>query len=406
MLSQLLRGAGVVALGTALGQGMVLLATPWLARLYSPSEFGALALIATVSNVATATACLRYDLALPSCDGTSAKPLLKVAITAAFGVAMLVYCAGAVWALSRKGALPTPFGHSWLIALCVFLVGVYQVALGWATRLRAFGRVALIRFAQGFSFSVLAMLHEFGLVLAHVLSFAVAMPAVARAARSGRADDVGVVETAQRYSQFPLVSLPGALLDVMGYSLCIWIITGVFGAADAGQFAQIQRVVGAPLMLTGLSLGQVLLRHSSDVSKNFSLLQRLFRRVLGGVGLLSAVVVLSAATIGEPVLHWLLGPRWRVNVLFITPIAMAVSVRACASSLSTILITLRRFDLALYWQIAYFASAAIVLRFLASRLAFGGFVIAYGIHECCFYGAYLFLINYAIRSLPCAASSV
>ena len=56
MITRLFRGAGAVAAGTAAGQGTVLFITPLLARQYSPSEFGSLALLLTVSNIATALA--------------------------------------------------------------------------------------------------------------------------------------------------------------------------------------------------------------------------------------------------------------------------------------------------------------------------------------------------------------
>lgn len=405
MLRQLARGVSTVALGTALGQGTILLATPWLARLYAPSDFGALAIMVTISNIATAAACLRYDLALPSCDNRHARPLLIVALACALGISIAVFCVDAVLVVFSHASLRAPFNRTWAAALCVALVGTYQVTLAWVTRAGAFGRVAAIRFAQGFCFSGLAAVHFIGLVLAHVLSFGAALPTLWRAARARTGQQSSIVETARRYRQFPCVSLPGALLDVVGYSFCIWIISNTYGSADAGQFAQIQRVVGAPLMLTGVSLGQVLLRHSADVMRDTAQLQQLFSRVSRGLALLGAVVVLLTAACGEPLLHWLLGRQWRVNVSFITPIALAVAVRACASPLSTILITLRRFDLALYWQVAYFASAVTVLRFLASHLNFGTFVITYAAHECVFYSVYVFLIQSAIRSSRCVASS-
>jgi O-antigen/teichoic acid export membrane protein len=187
--------------------------------------------------------------------------------------------------------------------------------------------------------------------------------------------------------------------------VCIWVVSSSYGASGAGQFAQIQRLVGAPLMLAGMSIGQVLLRHSADVMHDPPMLNELFSRLLKAMGMLGLAVVFVIAVAGEPVLRWVLGPQWRADFLFITPISLAVAVRACASPLSTILVTLRRFDLTLRWQAAYFASASILFWLATSHLRIEGFVIFYAVHECLFYAAYLLIIHSAVRSWSCAASS-
>lgn len=404
-MRQLARGAGTVAAGTALGQGAVVLATPWLARIYTPAEFGALALIVTVTNLATSGACLRYDMALPSAPDEHARPLFIVANAVAIFAAVTAFSVGEFLNCIQRVPLRPPFDEPWLIGGCVLLVGLYQAGVAWATRIREFARVAALRISQGLCFSGLAATHFVSLVFAQVLSFAPAVPTAVKALRRRAAGEIGVFRAARLYAQFPLLSLPGAMLDVTGYSLCIWIISAVYGTSDAGQFAQIQRLIGGPLMLMAMSLGQVLLKHSADAAYSSEAMRRLFSRVLLGLVGLAGCVVVFIAAFGTPVLHLILGEQWRVNAQFIVPLAVAVSARACASPLSTFLISLRRFDIALCWQAAYFMSALFVLRFLALHLSFESFAMAYGCHELVFYGAYLLLIRIAVWTVPCAAYS-
>jgi O-antigen/teichoic acid export membrane protein len=404
-IRQLARGASIVAAGTVLGQGAILIVTPWLARIYTPADFGALALIATVTNVATRGACLRYDMALPSAPEEHGRPLFIVAIVAAMVVASTAFFVCEIINFIHGAPLRPPFDEPWIIGTCVLLVGVYQAGMAWATRLRAFSSVAGLRIAQGLCFSGLAASHFVSLVFAQVVSFATALPTVFKGLRGGKGRDIGAFRVARLHRQFPLLSLPGAMLDAVGYSLCIWIISAVYGAPDAGQFSQIQRLIGGPLMLTAQSLGQVLLKHSADATYSSEAMRRLFSRLRFSLIGLAGCVVTCTAAFGTPILHLLLGAQWRVNFEFIVPLAVAVSARACASPLSTFLITLRRFDISLYWQIAYFLSALIVLRLLASHLSFESFAIAYGCHELVFYAGYLWLIGTAVRTTPCAAYS-
>ena len=398
MLRNLLKGAGVVALGTAIGQGVVLLATPYLARIYTPAQFGQLALLASISNVAAAVGCLRYDLAIPGSDQRDARPLVILCTLASTGIALAT--AFGLTALTGLVQLrvPTPFDSPLMIGACILLVGLQQAALGHAIRRRAYRSVAGVRLLQGVSFTAMAALPILGLVWSHVLSFVAALPVLRQSLRrnSGGDQRLGVVALSHR--EFPLQSLPGAILDVVGFSVCVWVLTGAYGNTEAGHFSQVQRIVGAPLMLVGISIGQVLLRHSVDLVDDRPALRRLLLRILKSLGLIAAVTLATVSLVGTPVLHSLLGAQWRVDTEFLVLVAIAVLVRACVSPLSAVLVTLRRFDLGLAWQAAYFVSALALMPWVASSVGSTGFLRFYALHECLFYFAYLAIINFAIKN--------
>jgi O-antigen/teichoic acid export membrane protein len=405
ILTSILRGTGSIAFGTALGQGIILAVTPLLARHYSPADFGALALLMTVSNIATAVACARYDLALPGASVTEAPILLRLTSIVASVLSGLVFIVMIVAAFISDAPWPSPFNAAWLVALCVLLVGFQQIAIGSSTRERLYINIGAIRFAQGSAFAFLAVLPGVGLIAAHALSFVVAFPTVIKRLRGTCASVPQLIQTARDRRDFPIVSLPGALLDVVGYSACIWIVVHFFGAYDAGQFSQIQRVLGAPLMLIAISAAQVLLRTGVDYVQDRESMVSLMRNLCIFVGIVALILVSAVVLVGEPFLEWLLGDQWRVDASFVVPITVAVTVRACVSPISTLLISMRRFDIALIWQIIYFVSSVVVLSLAASNLDINGFVLVYAVHETVLYSIYVLFIAKAIRSLPCAASS-
>jgi O-antigen/teichoic acid export membrane protein len=131
----------------------------------------------------------------------------------------------------------------------------------------------------------------------------------------------------------------------------------------------------------------------------------LMRNLCIFVGIVALILVSAVVLVGEPFLEWLLGDQWRVDASFVVPITVAVTVRACVSPISTLLISMRRFDIALIWQIIYFVSSVVVLSLAASNLDINGFVLVYAVHETVLYSIYVLFIAKAIRSLPCAASS-
>lgn len=393
MLGTVLRRAGGLGVGTAIGQGVVLAATPWLVRAYGPASFGVLALLITVTNIAIATGCARFDLALPSADDEDVPGLARLCILIATlaGVAVAAVAALAGALSPAQGALGALVGQPVLLGSCVFLAATFQAASSVLLRQGNITAMAALRGVQGALFVGLALGGGVGLLWAQALSFAPAcafLPAILRrpAARGMRA-------AASTYRSFAILGLPGTVLDVVGYSLCIWIVTFAYGAAGSGELSQVQRIVGAPLMLVSISLGQILLRQSAELQHDLPRLRQLIGQLLGllGAGAIAALAVV--ALVGEPVLGWLLGEGWNVSGPFIVAVCAAVFVRACVSPVSAILPTFRRFDLALRWQLLYFVSAAIVFTLASRSLSLDRFVILYALHEAVLYLIYLRIIT-------------
>ncbi len=58
------RSVALVTTGTALGQGLVLVSAPLLTRLYTPTDFGVLAVYGSIVSLVAVAASLRYELAI------------------------------------------------------------------------------------------------------------------------------------------------------------------------------------------------------------------------------------------------------------------------------------------------------------------------------------------------------
>lgn len=405
MLKKVFQRAGAVAIGTGIGQGLVVMATPLLARKYSPSEYGTLALLMTVSNVSLAVACLRFDLALPSSDDADVGGLLRASAVASvlFGAVagLSVVLLRGTFISTRAGEL---MDHPVLLGCCVALAGLFQATISWLLRRSRYTGVAAMRLSQGATFSTIAFVPGIGLIWAHVVSFAGAAYGLRLALRQRRSADAGWMNAAVKYRKFPLYSLPGAVLDVVGYSICVWVIAAFYGRGAAGEYSQVQRLIGAPLMLMSMSLGQILLKHTAELVDDPVQLRAMLLRLLRSMLLATAVALIVLAFYGQDLLSRILGPRWHIARDTVLSLGVAVFARGCVSPLSTVLLTLRRFGLTLSWQAAYFCSAALLMPRVAGHVPFRQFVQFYAMHETVFYSAYLYLILWAIRNERCVES--
>jgi O-antigen/teichoic acid export membrane protein len=386
----LARRAIWISLGAALGQGLVLLSSLWLARIYKPAAFGELALLMSITNIASALACLRYDIMVPAASDKEVRGLVTTAIISCVGIGALVALVGALG--PHLGQFDLLVRRPLLCGAAVTLSGLFSLSTSWLLRRGAYVGVGIIRASPGLIFAPLALAPGVGLLWAHAASFLPGLLALAALVGPRVAGQLDWRQAARINVKAPLMSLPGAALDVVGYSLLVWVIIGVYGQATAGEYSQAQRLIGAPLMLLSVSSAQVLLRQTAELRDNQKALDSLMLKVLGSFLGLSVLMLLGTGFLAERLFHILLGPRWHITTSMALAVACAVSIRASVSPMSSILVLWRRFGVALAWQGFYFASAATLFPLMANHFGFDVFVWFYALHETLQYSLYFALI--------------
>ncbi len=397
MLANVLKRAGGLGIGTAIGQGVVLAGTPFLVRIYGPASFGILALLLTATNISISVGCARFDLAIPSAPDDDVAPLARLCATIALSLAGAVALAVLLLAPHLSdGPFRELVRHPLLLGFTVLSGALFQLVSSAQLRRGAITVMAGLRALQGMIFIALALIPAIGLLWAQALSYAPALLLLPAVLKGGGSTAV-VRAVAARYRTFATLGLPGAILDVVGYSLCIWIVTYAYGATSSGELSQVQRIVGAPLMLVSISLGQILLRQSAEMLDDPVALRQLLVRLLALMAGGAIVALGVLAVIGKPVLDLVLGSKWDLDTRFILAVSAAVFVRAIVSPVSAVLATARRFDLALRWQLLYFTSASLLFTVASRSLSLDDFVIFYVVHEMVLYLIYLRIIMSIFR---------
>ena len=86
MSSSLWKGVFVIGGGTALAQGIGIISTPIITRLYDPSDFGLLGIYSSVLTILLVLASLRYEYDTCSKDSSKAANLLILCLMIIAGV--------------------------------------------------------------------------------------------------------------------------------------------------------------------------------------------------------------------------------------------------------------------------------------------------------------------------------
>jgi lipopolysaccharide exporter len=317
------RSVLTLAGGTATAQALLVVAVPVLTRLYTPADYGSLAVYSSTLTILLVLATLRYEMAIPLPEDDQAAGsllalgvMLLLILTAILG--LLVWLAGDAFVAAVN--VPRLRPYLWLIPLGFLGAGMYQVLSYWAIRRQAFGRIARTRITQG----VGQVLAQIGLGLAGVGTPGLLVgDVIGRVSGGGslallairEGAPLGVTRSslaavAVRYRRFPLLTTWSGLFNVGSVQLPSIVFSASFGAAAAGLYALSFKMLVLPTMLVGQAVGQVFLSRAAVAARDPERLRRLTERTaltLFACGLPAFGVVALA---GPKLFSTVLGAEW------------------------------------------------------------------------------------------------
>ncbi|MFW3616422.1 lipopolysaccharide biosynthesis protein [Billgrantia antri] len=315
------RGVSVLVGGTAGAQLLTIAAAPLLTRLYTPEDFGLLAVFTAFLALFTVLAAGRYELAipLPENDQDAANlvllGLLCVTVTAGLAaLGVLFWSAPIALALGIPDLAP----YLWLVPFGILFIGTYQVFNKWAVRVRRFDQVARTRIWQ--ALGTLGMqigaspLGPVGLLGGQATGQGVGAAGLALSALSRpefrRCSLVGMGLQARRYKNFPIYSTWTGLFNTGSLQLAPIVFVALYGATVAGLYGLTLRILTMPISLIGQAVGNVFLSHAPEARRRNELpaLVETLHRKLAILGIPSLVCLM---VIGPEFFATIFGEEWR-----------------------------------------------------------------------------------------------
>lgn len=409
-----MKHVGLLTGSTGLAQIIALIASPLLARLYRPDDFGVLGFYSAALALLVVVASLRFPLAipLPESDREAASILgLSLLINLVFVAGTLLLIVLLIPVLNQSSTVVAMGSAIWLIPIGVLGGGIYQTLSYWAIRKEAFRPLAGTKLTQVIS-SVVAQI-----ALAIPLGGALGLiggDVIGRSAGSRRLwSTTGISEltrdwtwnqlreVARLYHRFPLLSTGSALLNGLAIQLPSIVFIGMFGSQIAGWYALTYRVLNAPITLLGTAVGQVYLGHLGALyrERNPKLLS-LFYRTLARLTLLAVPFGLALVFLGPKIFSWLFGTAWSGAGEMIPLLAPLSMMQLIVSPLSQTLNVFSRQDLQLTWDATRFA--LIAATFLAALTYGWGVHLTLGVYSGMMVLSYLWLCVMSIRVIRVA----
>ncbi|EHE0026228.1 oligosaccharide flippase family protein [Vibrio cholerae] len=391
--------------GTGIAQAIPIAIIPILTRMFSPEDFGLLALYAACVSILGVVATGRYEIAimLPK-DDEDARLLLQLSMLVALFFSFLISIPISIWNAQIARFLGNEDIAVWLylVPVSVLFTGIYQALTYWNNRQKKFINTAVSRvnqsLFQGFAQTSLGFLQVSGGLICGqfvgIVSGSIYLLKKDRNYKSliRKSKINSIQKQGIKYHKFPTYGVWGALCDAGAVQMPVILLTKFYSNSVTGMFSLTFRVLNMPTSIISSAIAQVLFQKVVEISQTEPEKLNLY---IIKMFLLLFIIYLPAVPVlfiwGESFFSIIFGNEWSQAGVYAGYLVIAVAVRFAVSPLSAVLGLEQNIKMGVLWQVLYLCTISVTLYF-SSSLSIEEFLIAFVVHEVVLYLIYLFLI--------------
>ncbi len=393
--SEFLRNIIHLLTGTFLAQLIPLFAAPFLARIFSPSEFGEYALYMALVSPLSVIAAGRYELAimLPE-EEIEARNLVIVSIIFSFlfnSVLAIIFRLVGDQILFTIGGYQLMNQSKWmlLMPISVFLISCYQISNYWINRKKAFKAIGANKIVQTGSISLFSILFGkfrllpgliWGDIIGRLLAALFTFHQIFRMGfRLKHLEWKSLKLISKRYKDFPLFNSWAAMLDSASLNIPVLIVSAGYSAQLTGYFNFARQIIGIPLLMVSMTIAQVYYQRINEKKINGEPLLPLFFGLTKILTLIAIAYVFVILISGESLFSLVFGTKWLLSGFYGKILAFSFAIKFIVSPLLISLPVVNAIKIDSYWKVFYFLSICI-LYFLV-HLDFKIFLLVYTLIE-------------------------
>jgi len=311
-----------MVMGRVIAQGIPILLTPLLTRIYSPEEFGVFAIYTIIVSLVAMVSNGRYSLSiiLPK-DREKAKVLVLLSslftiIVSLFFLGLLLLFGEKLFAILNVELLDR---YIILLVLNVLFVGLYEAIYYFALREKEYKilssniiiqaivliSVRLITGYLGYTNTGLLVSYLAGYSVAYVLLFKRLKFKIDYKAFKENAKDL-----IPKYSNFPKFSLFSDTLGALTNSLPSLFINRIFGSSSVGYLSLTEKVLGAPIWFITSSVGDVFKQEASEQYRNGGSCKTIFVKTSKTLLTFGIIPFLLIFIFVPPLIPFVFGDAW------------------------------------------------------------------------------------------------
>jgi len=336
--------------GTVIAQILPIIVSPILSRIYSPSDFGILALFVSITSIISVIANGRYELAimLPEKDEDAINVaavgfIFNIFVSIIFLIVIILFKKPLLRLLKAESL------SFWIYfaPLTVFLIGLFTILNYTNNRFKLYKDISKATIFKGIIVSTIQLIMGFlkagasGLISGQIISQAVANTKLFfNIKNTGLLKEIKkekIKEVAKKYSNFPKYSMWAALLNTSGYQITNILISAFFGSYYLGQYYMAFRILGIPSIFIGSAISQVFFKQATEEVQKTGKAINTFKSTLKKLLIISLPTFLFIFIFIKPLFPIVFGKTWKDAGLYAMILTPFFCIRFVSASLSIIL---------------------------------------------------------------------
>ncbi|MDW2169817.1 oligosaccharide flippase family protein [Vibrio sp. 1567] len=281
--SSVFKGMFVLLVGSGFARVLGILCIPILTRIYTPEEYGVLALYVSVVAVLSPVLSLRFSqaLPLPKSDAMAVNLLclcfISIGITTILSLIMLSIVGNVVFKAFSMEVLESWWG---LVVFGAFGVAFFELVTLWATRKKQYRLISKAQLTQsliGNAAKIVLGLLSFnflGLILGHIMTQCSGVIGLIKLSYSDFKNNVSSISSyrikflSRYFREYVYFRLPSQFLMTLSVQAPVLMMAGLYGSEVTGQLSLAFMALTLPTTVLGNSISKAYYGEIASIGKN------------------------------------------------------------------------------------------------------------------------------------------
>lgn len=337
--------------GSTMAQAIPIGITPVLTRLYTPDDFGVLALFLAIIAITGAISNAKYEqsIVLPKTDNEAIN-ILFLGFIVALSISVLLLLIIVIFGENLASLFGNEKIGMWLyfVPISTFFIGIYSALNYYNIRKKRFRNISISQVSKstsaGIAQIVVGILQNgpAGLIIGQIVSYLSGNWILYRTLKEHEnyKDVIEIKEMkilAKRYINFPKFSMPSTFINSVNLNIMSVFISSLFSMTTLGHYALTQRIIGIPSRMIRNNFSQVYLQKASEEYNELGRTERIFKNSLIKMVLLTIPCFTLLFLSAEYIFVFFFGEDWIISAVYAKILMPLAAVRFISGAFSVTL---------------------------------------------------------------------
>ncbi len=371
-LNKFIGDSFLMILSSGIAQVILIITTPIITRLYSPTEFGEFTIFSNIAMILIPIINARYDLLIMNTkNDRSANILSQISFLISLLILLILI---PIFAISAW-LYPNFILDFIFIIIMLFLVSLTNIFTNYLNKERKYKVLSLINVFRAGSMALLQII--FGLLalgsLGLIIGFSLSYIAGITLGYKTFKKHFNIVRDKEETKALFLenknqlvYSTPSILLNSLSFSVVVFFIGILYTNTEVGIYGMAIRVLGIPVTIISLGLSKIFMQQANDYYIEHGNFRNLLLKFSSILVIVSIILYVPLYLFSEELVNILLGHSWVDAIAVIKIVIPLFVIRLIVSTVSLSVIVLQKQQLELILQALFLIGTTVT--FVISKM--------------------------------------